>query len=583
MSNNQTTTSSVSHDVAVILMGVMAMTAVVATLSWTGIAAILIIRLVSWFFGSLTKTGIIAICVGVIAIIWAGNSGAASGYGMALYAILRSAAGPSETPMPLWVHWIHLSLQPSTWLTTASIGSIFGGGWLLLRRDYLNSPRVQVFGAALRNEPSPFARLRGRFCKFVAHSYTGAHILLGVDAMTGAAVKIGRDQLSRHFVVTGRSGRGKTVTVLRLVAECARLGIPIVYLDGKGDVEVRMALAKISKARGRVFHALDAGSPSRSSSYDAFSGKKPTQQKELVIQLREWSETHFKGLSAAYAQTAFKALQYGSVRQDLHTFGRSLEINNMLALAKRGSVRRQNYSQMRAEIIRRRKNEKKVQESLESVVENLTSSDFGDLLDLGKAIRENRRILNLRQLRKKAGIAYIGLPALQYPDGATGLASLVVSDLKATLVTSRKKILLVMDEFSFFANPTTTLNLINMGRSYGACVCLATQSWADFSAQGSEDFRRQVVGSVNTFITHELTGSEDAEIVAGLFSTAETVEYTAQIVDGERTDSASSRVVHQFKLHPAFIKRLATGEAYVLNKDKPDVVCRAKIIEPATE
>ncbi|OYU87671.1 MAG: hypothetical protein CFE29_22820 [Bradyrhizobiaceae bacterium PARB1] len=582
LKNDQSNTSTTAHDFAMFFGGLGFAICGLGVLSWMGIVAALAVRLPAWFFGNLTRTGIVALALGALAIVWGGLSGDTIVYLTGFFGLFSSSVDASGHSHPIWIRWLVLSLQPSTWLVAGAIGLIIGGSWLLFQQDELNSPTSQVFGKSKQRKPPPYARIRGYLIKRLAQSYTGLHILLGADAMTGMAVRISLDQLSRHVVVTGRSGRGKTVTVLRLAAECARLGIPVIYLDGKGDLEVRNELAKIAKLHQRKFYPLDAGRPTRSCAYDAFSGKRPTEQKELVIQLREWSEAHFKGLSSAHAQTTFKALQYGRIVQDLHTFSRSLSVKNMLGLAKRGAGRRQDFDQMKAQIVRRRSNEKQVMESLEAVVETITDSDFGHLLSIAEARRQDRPILNLRQLRKESGIAYVGLPALQYPDAASVLASLIVGDLKSTLVKSRKRILLIMDEFSFFANPTTTLNLINMGRSYGACVCLTTQSWADFSASGSDDFRRQVIGSVNTFITHELTGSEDAEIVAGLFSTTELVEYTAQVVDGQRTDSASSRSVHQFRLHPAFIKRLGTGEAYVLNKDEPDTVCHAKIFQPPT-
>jgi hypothetical protein len=88
-----------------------------------------------------------------------------------------------------------------------------------------------------------------------------------------------------------------------------------------------------------------------------------------------------------------------------------------------------------------------------------------------------------------------------------------------------------------------------------------------------------VFGSVNTFVIHELTDPTDAEPIAGLFSTTSSVEYTAQIVDHQRTGSASSRSVRQFRLHPEWLKNLGVGEAYVLNKDRPNNIAHTKVMQ----
>ena len=574
--SNQLNTPTSSHDIAVVCFTLALLIGGFGLLSWTPIAVALIVRLMAWLTGRPVLIAIASAATGAAFSAVAIKSGVAGVYLQQAISIIRGALSTDKATVSL-ESWIQLSLQLSSWRVTTPIGGICGGAWILLQLDTKNAPNSQVFVGSRRPMPAPLARVKGHFVRLMARSYVGSSILLGSNIVSGSPVRITLDQLSRHVVVLGRSGRGKTISILRLASECARHGIPIIYLDGKGDQSVREVLERIADRYQRGFYALNASDMARSCAYDAFSNKEPTEQKELVMQMRKWSEPHFAGISSAHAQTTFKAMQYGGVSPDLHTFGKYLSVNMMLSLAKRGAKRRQNYDHFRAEIIRRRPNEKIAMESLSSEVESLTASDFGELLDLQSAKWAGRRILNLEHLRENREVAYFDLPALVYPDAASMLASLVLSDMKSTLVRSKQQWLLILDEFSFFANPTTVLNLVNMGRSYSASLCLATQSCADFTATGSEDFLRQIFGSVNTFVVHELTDATDAEIIAGLFSTRSVVEYTAQIVENKSTGSASSRSVREFRVHPEWIKSLDVGEAYILDKDH-DKVVRTKML-----
>jgi hypothetical protein len=216
-------------------------------------------------------------------------------------------------------------------------------------------------------------------------------------------------------------------------------------------------------------------------------------------------------------------------------------------------------------------------DSLASEIGSLTDASFGDIFDIQSARLSGRQILRLQEAREKAAIVYFGLPALAYPDATSRLASLIVGDLRASLAASRTQWLIIFDEFSVFANPTTVLNLINMGRSHRPSMCLATQSCADFAAAAQSRSSGRC-SDLSTHLIHELTDPTDAELIASLFSTTSSVEYTAQIVDHQRTGSASSRSVRQFRVHPEWIKDLGVGEAYILNKDLPKNVVHTKMI-----
>ena len=59
----------------------------------------------------------------------------------------------------------------------------------------------------------------------------------------------------------------------------------------------------------------------------------------------------------------------------------------------------------------------------------------------------------------------------------------------------------------------------------------------------------------------------DCELLAGLAATKGGVEYTAQTVGGVGTGVAPARHARQFRVHPDAIKKLAVGEAFLVNKN----------------
>lgn len=555
---------------------VVAMTAALTALGVPMLTAAFV-RLLAWFFGSAKRVAFVALGVGAFSVLV--TAGEIGRYFWTCEALYASALDTPQWFAGIARQWFNLLLNGTTWRAAFPWGLLAGGIWLLCREDSRNSPDWQVFTKGARARPSPWARIRSFIIvrRRSSTAVAGA-ITLGVEIATGHPLRIGLDAIRRHVLCLGRSGRGKTATILRLSQQCALAGLPIFYVDGKGDPEVKEALGAIAQANSREFYCLDAMNPADSCVYDHFANKSVTTQKDMIVQLRDWSEDHFKGIASAHSQAVLKAIAYAGVEADLHVFSRSLSVNAMLGLARRGAGRKGTYDQIKAEIIARRPTEKTAIESIASEVESLTQSTFGELFDIHAARRSGRQILRLQEVRERSAIVYCGLPALTFPDSASSFASLLTGDLKASLPASRTQWLIIFDEFSVFANPTTTLNLINMGRSWGASICLATQSCADFVATGSEAFLRQIFGSVNNFVVHELTDPTDAELVASLFSTTTSVEYTAQIVDHQRTGSASSRQVHEFKVHPAWLKHLGLGEVYYLNKDQPNDIVHAKIL-----
>jgi hypothetical protein len=516
-----------------------------------------------------------ALAIGAVAVWVAYKSGQTTSFLAGLVKSFWVDLSQPDWAQQIATAWLGKIADPTAWKITSPVGLLAGGVFLLLREDHRNSPEAQVTGKNRRYSPTIWNRFR-YWLVLKGPLPTGSAITLGADIRTGRRIGITLKELSRHLLVVGRSGLGKTETILTVTSGAASNSIPIVYVDGKNDPIVREALASFAAKNGRPFYCLDAMHPERSCCYDAFAHKNVTAQTDMLLALRpEWSEPHYKAIAGARSQTIFRTLKHAEIEPDPHQLIRNLSSASLLALARRRKGKPGSYQKLVAEITRRRQDEKAATESLTSEISLLTDSFFRDSFDIQAARISNKPILRLKDARESQAIVYFGLPALPYPDAAKRLASLVIGDLRATLPEATSQWLIVLDEFSVFTTDNV-LNVVNMGRSFGGCAVLGTQSCADLSAV-SDAFLRQIVGSTNSFVFHELTDPLDAEYAAAMIGTETAVDFTAQIVNGAMSGSASARSVHNFKVHPDNLKRMGVGEALVFNKDAPERLCIAKI------
>ena len=154
------------------------------------------------------------------------------------------------------------------------------------------------------------------------------------------------------------------------------------------------------------------------------------------------------------------------------------------------------------------------------------------------------------------------------------LGRLIINDLKATMAQQlgngvKNKLYVIFDEFSVFAGEQV-LNVINMGRSAGIHAVLSTQSLSDIASgrkENADHFINQVVGNCNNFILHRQNSPEDAEKLAEMMGTRNTLEYTAQVSQTGPTHMGTVRRTRGFIAHPDEIKSLKTGEAFFFSKE----------------
>lgn len=559
----------------------------ISMLAATVVSAIIVAAMLacSWFFGKPARvayTGIgIAIALTAIEVLTPGLAPFA-------YRMLfgyREALRQDDYLLAVGTEWFRFAADPQAWALLSPLGLVAGAATLFAIEARKSSATNKVFGNESSVRPSPWAQTRLALAMAGPAIHRGA-IVLGRETITGKRVTTSQEQLNHHFVVVGASGRGKTETVITLCTGAAKLGIPVFYLDGKGDPGVQQALRKIAEDSQKPFYYFDPMNPSTSCAWDVMAGLNPTAQADLIIRLRDfWSEPHYKAKASKFALLTCAVLQRARIQVDLFTFERALSVNSLLALARRStSTHNRSADSLLKDIGDLRSIETEAVDSLKSEIGNLTDTFFGYLFDIERAKREGRTILRFAQARAESAIVCIGLPPLEYPETAVKLGAFGIGALKAVLPAldrqhkarsstplplGAKQLVYVIDEWSVIAGDDV-LNVINQGRSFGGSAILASQSFSDFEVDGRDRLLRQVIASTSSFIVHGLNDPQDAEYAAELFGTQDTVQFTAQTIDGSATGTASARRTKEFTIHPDQIKSIGVGEAYFMSKTKHD-------------
>lgn len=399
---------------------------------------------------------------------------------------------------------------------------------------------------------------------------TSAGTVIGADKY-GRPAELTDKAANQHVLVLGTTGSGKTVTVCNIVESAINRGIPVIYVDGKGDYDLAKRVIGYGKNNGRCAQLF--AMHGESNAYNPLSTGGFTSKKDRVIELREWTEEHYKKLAEGYLQAVFKVMDACHIPCNMVTLANHLDLKQLKALVRKYEKSIPNAQSLMDELNHQDQASKSI-ESLTAEIRNFAYSELGKLFEDS----EEEPAFTLEETIENAGVAYFCLPALEFPSMSQTVGRLVVNDIKATMakrLTENHKtpVYVIFDEFSVFAGEQV-LNVINMGRSAGIHAILSTQSLSDIASgrrENADHFINQVVANCNSFILHRQNSATDAEKLSEMIGTRPTLEYTAQVDKEGSTDKGTVRYGRGFITHPDEIKKLKTGEAYFFSKDNNKV------------
>ena len=390
---------------------------------------------------------------------------------------------------------------------------------------------------------------------------------------------------SKHIFVCGTTGTGKTVTLSNFIKRSIEKDYPLLIIDGKGDMGKGSILDIINTMNNTMNHGnntmnhskktyvINLNSPSTSDHYNPFKNATSTIAKDMLINMTEWSEEHYKVNAERYIQRVLTLFEIAKEPLSFRRIIKALNIDQFLKcsgiLLKKGLIDK-DFHLENTEIAQ---TAGKIAQSSIARFSTIAESGIGkifadDGIDISQAMRENAIILFV-------------LNPLVYPESSPAMGKLALIDAKQAVGTlfqlQKRRSFFMFDEISSYASPSL-VDLVNKSRSANVTCVLATQSLSDLDYAVNENFKEQIIENCNNYIIMRQNSGVNAEHWAKVLGTRATLDVTHQLQQRGLTTSetgfGSARLVREYIYHPDDIKNLKTGEGIYLSKD---FNCNSKI------
>ena len=385
---------------------------------------------------------------------------------------------------------------------------------------------------------------------------------------------------AKNIFVCGTTGSGKTVALANYIKRAVEKNFPALIIDGKGDTGTGSLLDIVKKLsrKGKKVYVINMTDPSKSDKYNPFRNASPTIAKDMLINLTEWSEEHYKLNTERYLQRLVYLLHLAKIPLTFQNIIKYMAIEQFKALSaelfKLEILTKADHS-LNMELL---KSSGKIAENASARFATITESELGQIfddsgIDIYTAMQENAIILFI-------------LNPLIYPELSPLMGRLITIDSKKAISnlyqSGNGRAFFIMDEINVYAS-TALVDLVNKSRSANVTCILATQSLSDLDAAVNEAYKEQIIENCNNYIVLRQNSSINAEHWANILGTKATLETTYQLkqtgTGATETGFGSARRVREFLYHPDDIKALQAGKGVFLSRDM-NTHCKVNIHKP---
>jgi len=372
---------------------------------------------------------------------------------------------------------------------------------------------------------------------------------------------------AKHIFICGTTGSGKTVALSNYIKSGVEKDYPMLIVDGKGDTGDGSVYDIVKRLKGnKRLYVVNLTNPLKSDFYNPFQNATPTIAKDMLINLTDWSEEHYKLNTERYLQRLLQLLALNKTPLSFKSIIQSMSIDNFSKLS--GEL-------LKSELIS--KDEHLTNIEMTKTSGKIAESAFARFSliaesELGYIFNENGIDIH-RAIEEKAIILFI-LNPLIFPETSPLIGRLILIDSKKAISrlfgNNEDRIFFIMDEINSYASPVL-IDLVNKSRSANVTCVLATQSLSDLDYAEGEAFKEQVIENCNNYIIMRQNSSVNAEHWANILGTRSTMEVTYQLqqkgLNTAETGFGSAKRVREFLYHPDDIKTLKTGNAILLSRD----------------
>ena len=143
---------------------------------------------------------------------------------------------------------------------------------------------------------------------------------------------------AKHVFVCGTTGSGKTVALANFLVGGARYNYPMLIIDGKGDTDQGSLLEMTKRlCPGRKLYVINLNEPATSDKYNPFKNTNTDVIKDMLINMTNWSEEHYKYNTERYIGRLCKLLAMQEIAISLDSLTQYLPKTSFIKLSKDAS------------------------------------------------------------------------------------------------------------------------------------------------------------------------------------------------------------------------------------------------------
>ena len=232
---------------------------------------------------------------------------------------------------------------------------------------------------------------------------------------------------AKHIFVCGTTGSGKTVALSNYIKNAIDKDFPLLIIDGKGDTNKNSLLDIVNSLnyKNKPVYTINLTNIEKSNKYNPFLNASPTIAKDMLINMTDWSEEHYKLNAERYLQRLIILMHKAKMKLTLKLIVKYMNLDKFTELSAellKGKIINKSEHIENIEIC---KTSGKISENSIARFSTIIESELGYIFD-----NDGMDIYNA--LRQNAIIIFI-LNPLIYPEISQAFGRLILIDSKKAI------------------------------------------------------------------------------------------------------------------------------------------------------
>ena len=415
--------------------------------------------------------------------------------------------------------------------------------------------------------------------------------LLGA-ANGGVCVAVTDKEREAHMQIVGPSGAGKSQLLFALSAQDMKRGMPVFFMEAKGDSSDFDQFLKLAEKAGRradvrYFNPQDP----RSMTFNPIRRLPGQDVTAVTNQLAR--AIGREPTSTGEGQDYYRSLDYARMLHMIEVFcatGREFTLKDCLHYFSAEKARQKAFDLCKdSRVVDAAWADFKQSTDTTALTSALAPWTTGEL---GRLLNSYSPDIRLEDVFDERQLAYMAVPVGHLQMLANPLGRMMISGLLSVAAARQKQqpkppaASVILDEFAEFATPVFA-SFIATVRSARFWTILSHQDLGQLKrieGMSPEAFRSAVFANTSGCkVCFRTPDPEDAKFWAATLGTFTTHKDTEQMTKGwagaSRTGVVSRRAGEEFKVHPNLLKNLTPGTALIYSAGRLE--CLAKTAQVA--